>query len=333
MKKKMLLMMLALTVSVALIVGATMAWFTAEDETENAVFQAGTVKIEAERNVDFDDEYGNINPGDCKVVKYNIENTGTKSIELRAVLNLAWQGQGELPLDNIYIVPQYGSDWVLYQLDDEKGPEHPIYAYYMGGPVDTGDDVDLELVVYFDGARTGNEYQDMGFVIKGEFNAVQATNGAPEAEWGSQGWTAVKVDGESFEYEGWPLVKEDGLKPEDLACYDAPEQEEEEEEEEKENEPEPFTDFSFKYKRVSNKMIEVEISDAENENGVINGLKTITLTVNRYDGETMSKDINVNFEDGEAEFWTIFSNNISSLYPNAKITIDGVTKTGTRVHD
>ena len=48
MKKKMLLMMLALTVSVALIVGATMAWFTAEDETENAVFQAGTVKIEAE---------------------------------------------------------------------------------------------------------------------------------------------------------------------------------------------------------------------------------------------------------------------------------------------
>jgi len=39
MKKKMLLMMLALTVSVALIVGATMSWFTAEDETKDAVFQ------------------------------------------------------------------------------------------------------------------------------------------------------------------------------------------------------------------------------------------------------------------------------------------------------
>ena len=48
MKKKMLLIILSVAVCIALIGGATMAWFTSEAETNDAVFTAGTVEIEAD---------------------------------------------------------------------------------------------------------------------------------------------------------------------------------------------------------------------------------------------------------------------------------------------
>ena len=74
MKKKLLIMMLALTVSVALIVGATMAWFTAEDETKDAVFKTGTVEIKAKGAKPLGEKgIKNVNPGDCYILEYNIK--------------------------------------------------------------------------------------------------------------------------------------------------------------------------------------------------------------------------------------------------------------------
>lgn len=335
MKKKMLLMMLALTVSVALIVGATMAWFTAEDKTKDAEFTAGKVSISADGATPLGDRsLDNVNPGDCYTLEYEITNDGTKVINLRAILNINWEGN--LSRDNIYIIPHPSTNWVLYQLEEQEGPEYPIYAYYLGDEskdVAPEETVKLRLVVYFDGEETNNDYMEKKFYVKGKVEAVQASHNAASNVWGEEGWDAV-IEGEEFGYEDWYLGD---LDPEDIACYthnfEEPEPSPEPSPEPTpEPTPEPFTDFSFEYERESNKKIEVEISDAENENGVINGWKTITLTVNRSGGGTMSRDINVNFEDGEAEFWTIFSNNISS-HPNAKITIDGVTKTGTRVYD
>lgn len=213
MKKKMLLMMLALTVSVALIVGATMSWFTNEAETDNAVFQAGTVKIEAERVIQLEDKgIKNVNPGDCYILEYDITNTGTKQIELRSIFNTAWEDN--LSRKNIFIVPHKDSDWVLYQPDDAQGPGKKIYAYYMGGPVDPEESVKLNLVVYFDGALTGNNYQGKEFTVSGDVEAVQASHEAASEVWGD-GWDTVTGENYSFEYEGGWL----DINPELIECY------------------------------------------------------------------------------------------------------------------
>jgi predicted ribosomally synthesized peptide with SipW-like signal peptide len=217
MKKKMLLMMLALTVSVALIVGATMAWFTAEDKTKDAEFTAGKVSISADGATPLGDRsLDNVNPGDCYTLEYEITNDGTKVINLRAILNINWEGN--LSRDNIYIIPHPSTNWVLYQLEEQEGPEYPIYAYYLGDEsedVAPEETVKLRLVVYFDGEETNNDYMEKKFYVKGKVEAVQASHNAASNVWGEEGWDAV-IEGEEFGYEDWYLGD---LDPEDIACY------------------------------------------------------------------------------------------------------------------
>ncbi|AGC68317.1 hypothetical protein Cst_c13260 [Thermoclostridium stercorarium subsp. stercorarium DSM 8532] len=156
MKKKTLLIMLSIAVCVALIGGATMAWFTNESEATDAVFIAGTVNIKANgATILGKKNYNNITPGDCFIVEYDIENTGTTDVELRTILDLSWNN--DLELDNVFIIPHPTTNWVLYQPEDETGPEHPVYVYYMGGPVSPEDIVKLRLVVYFDGEMITRE--------------------------------------------------------------------------------------------------------------------------------------------------------------------------------
>jgi len=341
MKKKMLLMMLALTVSVALIVGATMSWFTNEAETDNAVFQAGTVKIEAERVIQLEDKgIKNVNPGDCYILEYDITNTGTKQIELRSIFNTAWEDN--LSRKNIFIVPHKDSDWVLYQPDDAQGPGKKIYAYYMGGPVDPEESVKLNLVVYFDGALTGNNYQGKEFTVSGDVEAVQASHEAASEVWGD-GWDTVTGDGYSFDYEGWYLNE---LDPEDIACYNADLDDPEEPDPSQTPEPEPeigpVAQFSFDYELKQKgqghgqgygapyKIVEGQIFSAKDENNnIVSGEKVITVTVNRsIHHDQMSKTITVDLdEDGNASYSVEFEQNISGSNTNIKITIDGADGT------
>lgn len=79
--KKMLLIMLAVTVSVAMIAAATMAWFTDQDTAGTATFTAGTVKVDVSDEVNLgEQDIGNVNPGDTYELKWTIENEGTKSM-------------------------------------------------------------------------------------------------------------------------------------------------------------------------------------------------------------------------------------------------------------
>ena len=79
--KKMLLIMLAVTVSVAMITAATMAWFTDQDTAGTATFTAGTVKVDVSDEVNLgEQDIGNVNPGDTYELKWTIENKGTKSM-------------------------------------------------------------------------------------------------------------------------------------------------------------------------------------------------------------------------------------------------------------
>jgi len=111
-KSKLMMTMLALTMALALVAGGTMAWFTANDDAGEAVFTAGTLKVDVSdglttfANLLPNSKHGNMNPGDVyDEIEIIIENTGTK--------NLIWFGdwsasltdstKTDALLDGIYI--------------------------------------------------------------------------------------------------------------------------------------------------------------------------------------------------------------------------------------
>ena len=214
MKRKIWFSFLLIALSAAMIGGATMAWFTAEADAPAATFKTGTVKVRADKGEEFiatpaEKYFDNVNPGDCATVTWNIVNTGTKAIELRVLLEKAWLGNVDLPEDNVHYAPRPDSGWVMYKADklDENGDpvigydgkkEKEIWLYYVNGPVpgtyggtsEAERTVSLPVVVAFDGAATGNEYQNKRFSLTGTVYAIQASNGAPAAEW-DPAWTTV----------------------------------------------------------------------------------------------------------------------------------------------
>lgn len=101
MKKKMLLMLLAVAVSVSMIAAATYAWFTDEDDAGKATFTAGTLSVDVSGLKEFYDEeiellttIDHMNPGDeFGPIEIIIENTGNKK--------LMWLGDLEFELKNL----------------------------------------------------------------------------------------------------------------------------------------------------------------------------------------------------------------------------------------
>jgi predicted ribosomally synthesized peptide with SipW-like signal peptide len=217
MKTKILMSVLAIGLAIALIGGATMAWFTDRVEMEPAVFTAGTVEIAV--NGPYDGELDvfeaeNVNPGDNYTVKWVIENAGTKQAEIRVNLEKEWYIDEEnyavsearierlkeeyevlsiedlealLDADETPIISFDEEKWALYK--DDEG----TWLYYIAGPVDAGNSVDLLLDVYFDPAETDNKYMGAKFKLGGFVDAIQASNDAPESEW-DPAWSAVKEE-------------------------------------------------------------------------------------------------------------------------------------------
>lgn len=227
MKAKILASVLAIGLIAFLIGGNTMAWFTDEAEVAEAEFVAGTVVINADEGEEFikvpdGKSFKNVNPGDCATVTWEFVNEGTKAIELRVKLTELWEATTDqslpgygvtLDTDNVYYAPLPGSGWVMYE--DEDGE---LWLYYANGPVrgtfnyENEDEpldpaeVSLALVVGFDGEATDNDYQGATYILGGSaideetgeiigsvVEAVQASNNAPEAVWGSDFWNAVKA--------------------------------------------------------------------------------------------------------------------------------------------
>lgn len=220
MTKRLLSIALTLIISISLIAAGTMAWFTGSADAGTAAFTAGTVKVNAEgAYVLGGKSLSNVNPGDCFVIQWKITNDGSKKIQLRTLLDFGWTNS-ELTGDNIYIIPvpvndDYPYNWVLYQEDADE----PLYAYLKGYPEGLlpGQDVELWLVVYFDGEMTDNPYQGEEFTLGGTVEAVQATNGAPSAVWGSS-WDEINGDNYSFGYEFWNEYWQE-FDPMNVKCY------------------------------------------------------------------------------------------------------------------
>lgn len=214
---------LIILLCVSLIAAGTMAWFTDDADAGEAIFTAGAVEVRAEgAYVLGDKSLGNVNPGDCYVLKWRISNIGTKKIQLRTKLDFGWTNSA-LTNDNVYIIPApvneefgYTYDWVLYQ----ENSNEPVYAYLRGYPdgMQPDDEVELCLIVYFDGEMTNNPYQGEEFTLGGIVEAVQASNGAPSAVWGDV-WNTIKREDYSFTYEYWHENWRD-FDPMDVKCYE-----------------------------------------------------------------------------------------------------------------
>jgi len=91
MKKRWINTILIIAIFVMAIGGGTLAWFTATEETITNEFTAGTVVISADKV--FQAGYivpENWNPGDTTDLDIEVSNDGTKSIFLRAFVNMNW---------------------------------------------------------------------------------------------------------------------------------------------------------------------------------------------------------------------------------------------------
>ncbi len=90
-KIKILMSLAVVVLAVALIGGATLAWFTAATDPIENVFVAGTVDIEAGWQSGYEKLVeGNWNPGDSSSLGLCVINQGTKAVKLRAQFKGYW---------------------------------------------------------------------------------------------------------------------------------------------------------------------------------------------------------------------------------------------------
>ena len=196
MNRKNLLIGSALVLAALLVVGGTMAWFTAGAGPVTNTFTAGTVEIKLHDVGGYDPEQNevqfpgngisNVNPGDEYLKIVYVENTGSKAIYVRVKLTPEWtKGTGSLPLQvggvDMATFPIVGTDWVLHT---------DGYYYYKnplaGGAAGESNAVTTHLIekVIFAGAAMTNDYQGATFTLKVEAEAIQASNGAALDQWG-----------------------------------------------------------------------------------------------------------------------------------------------------
>ncbi|OZV11588.1 hypothetical protein CIW83_14200 [Tissierella sp. P1] len=170
MKKRSIMLGSVVILAVLLVVGGTMAWFTAEAKPVVNTFKAGTVDINL---IDEFPENGieNVNPGDTHSKVVRVENIGSKRAYIR--VKLTPEFNPELPVD----VVEYTilSDWI----DGGDG------WYYYKNIIQPGAATSNVIEeVKFKGREMGNEYQDATFTLTVEAEAIQATNGAINDQWG-----------------------------------------------------------------------------------------------------------------------------------------------------
>lgn len=172
--KKRIVIMLTVALIGLLVVGGTLAWFTAEAKPVINSFKAGTLEINLVDN--FDEENAqNVNPGDCYDKVVYVENTGTKSAFIRVKLTPVLKDPEGNNLNQSVVTYNILNDWVL----------HTDGYYYYPYAVDAGGKT-LEIIkeVCFAGKEMTDVYQGATFTLTVEAEAIQASNGAALNAWG-----------------------------------------------------------------------------------------------------------------------------------------------------
>ena len=195
-KTKILTSVLAVGLTVALVGGSTMAWFTDSKTVDGATFQAGTVRLSDDTSSELTIgglTRDNINPGDTFDGSLTIINEGTKPVMLRIKIpQISWLNDGEaanLSTDNVKVTlptnwEKRGDDYMYYTgtiLDGKPGVIPGTLADGDGFPVGTlaQRTITLTFTGGFDGDLTTNAYQGKTLSMSGStIELIQATNGA-----------------------------------------------------------------------------------------------------------------------------------------------------------
>ena len=189
MKKTNLVLGSVVVLAALLIVGSTMAWFTAKADPVTNTFKAGTVEIELHDVQMGDNEeettfptagISNVNPGDKYDKIVYVKNTGSKAVYVRVKLTPEWTKDGEsLPLQ------VGGVNMATFPIVDDRWVPDGDWYYYKD-PVEHGE-LTQHLIeeVIFAGKEMTNAYQGATFTLKVEAEAVQASHDAYKDEWGT----------------------------------------------------------------------------------------------------------------------------------------------------
>lgn len=202
-QRKMLMSIASVLVLVALIAGATMAWFT-DSETVAATFTAGTVNV----GINDPTDIAIINPGD--IIKFGeledrgyyhsfsdersipqggydrvlqIDYTGSKAAYVRVLVDFDWAG--DLSNANLSVNAPTGGNWIYDGVDTQTGKHIFRLNGILNGGSENLDGFDLAAVknvpfeLVINGANTGNQYQGVALNMNFEVQAVQAANVDP----------------------------------------------------------------------------------------------------------------------------------------------------------
>ena len=189
MKTKIALSMLVILFVLAASLGATMAWFTDSEDLTNT-FTAGTLEINAEDNWEgygLEEDWENVNPGDCKDKEFRITNIGSK----HSLIRLQFEGEwGEYVAEDWVIMVDQDAD--LVTVNAPAGwTLHDGWWYYDGilePDMDASNPFEFVLEVCVDGPGTGNEYQGMSYKFEITVQAIQASNNASGEAWNVDSW-------------------------------------------------------------------------------------------------------------------------------------------------
>jgi len=223
MKSRMLISMLVIALAAAVIGGATMAWFTDEENPEQITFTAGTLDITVSgKGVSVDEEgnliinfgdVSNMAPGDLTdPVTINVKNTGSLDIGLfrkfsvegdladalkvynltvsdwSGVWNMVWNGvvrSGSAPANLLELCT-----WP----DQVEAPNTDGWFGIALGTDATNNFYNTTLQFQFD-KEAGNEYQGKTATFKIEFKATQKNEEAIKALMGEDyPWAKMIAD-------------------------------------------------------------------------------------------------------------------------------------------
>lgn len=181
MKKRKIMLLASMMLAVLLIAGGTFAWFTASADPVVNEFTAGTVDLEIK---EIFDGAPNVNPGDCYKKVIYIKNTGTKKAYIRIKADAVFTALEGHTLSNDvlrYGLAEPGFFGLLPGWTEKDGYfyyNHIVYPGHYTKPL-----LNCNRIC-FDGPSMGNEYQGAELKITINAEAIQATNGAIQAEWG-----------------------------------------------------------------------------------------------------------------------------------------------------
>jgi len=158
----------AIIIAVAAVaVGATTAYFTSSDTTSNNTFTAGTLEISLDQTMQtISPVISNWAPGQETSVRFNVDNTGSLPVHLRAFALGSWN-EAALDDDMVKVIKaeyykESSSSWVTIKSDSNGLAD---YIYYSPDGTDSalwelagGATEQIKLSVLFDSAAD-NAYQ------------------------------------------------------------------------------------------------------------------------------------------------------------------------------